>query len=113
VTLNQWLIYGKAGGGWAATNFGVANLTTATSTSASDTVAGWLVAGGVEYAFAHDWTAKLEYGGLDLNHSAAGSSLFPADSVQTSRSIRMLKLGINYKFGWGGPGAGPEWELHP
>jgi outer membrane immunogenic protein len=105
VALNDWLIYGKAGGGWAATTFGIANLTTTRATSVSDTISGWLMAGGVEYAFAPHWTAKLEYAHLDLGGSNAASSLFPGDSLPASRNIRMLRLGINYKFGWGGAGA--------
>ena len=58
-----WLFYGKAGGGWVGNDdFTINNLTTGTSITASNnTNSGWLVGAGIEWAFAPNWSVKIEY----------------------------------------------------
>jgi outer membrane immunogenic protein len=110
VALDHWLIYGKAGGGWVgAGNFTVTNVTTgaAAAVSSNNTNSGWLVGGGVEYAFTPNWTAKLEFDYLGLRNASytvpATSAVLPGDTfTATGRSVMMLTGGINYLFNWGG-----------
>src|SRR5262249_37538737 len=63
VTNGPWLFYGKAGGGWVGNeDFTITNLTTGASITASNNKnSGWLVGAGIEWAFAPNWSAKVEY----------------------------------------------------
>jgi opacity protein-like surface antigen len=67
--------------------------------NASNTNSGWLLGAGVEYAFAPDWTAKLEYDYLGLSGWPASSPLV-ADTVNVTRRLNIVMMGFNYKFGW-------------
>jgi outer membrane immunogenic protein len=111
VAFDRWLVYGKAGGGWVGSNnFTVTNVMTGTSISGSNnnTNSGWLVGGGAEWAFVNNWSAKIEYDYLGLSSRTftvpAGSPFLAGDTFTTgNRNLQMVKLGINYKFGWDSP----------
>jgi outer membrane immunogenic protein len=59
---------------------------------------GWTVGGGVEFAIAGPWTAKLEYLYVDLGSANCGISCgtFTPDNVDLKTNI--VRGGINYKF---------------
>lgn len=115
--INNWLIYGKAGGGWVGSNnFTVTNLTTGASFSCgaafnnfncNNSTGGWLVGAGVEYAVTNNWTVKVEYDYLGLeNRSFAVPATAPflaGDTFTTNhnRNVQMVKVGFNYLFNWG------------
>jgi outer membrane immunogenic protein len=103
VAFDRVLLYGKAGGGWVDNNAAVVNLTTGASVSSSNTNSGWLVGAGVEWAFAPSWSAKLEYDFLRLQNLTFASGFFAGDTFTVNRDIQMLKVGLNYRFGWGAP----------
>src|SRR5262249_5130778 len=70
VTNGYWLFYGKGGAGWVGSDdFTITNLTTGASVSVSNnnSNSGWLVGAGIEWAFAPNWSAKLEYNFLGLD----------------------------------------------
>lgn len=117
VARNNWLFYSKAGIAWANTSYTVNN-THVTSAfdqfdgTGSKTLTGWTVGTGLEWAFARNWTAKLEYDFIDF-----GSNVIPIygtrDPGQTyahpqqftivnNQYINELKFGLNYKLdpGW-------------
>jgi outer membrane immunogenic protein len=119
VARDNWLFYGKAGAAWTGTNNGVSMtqtlpLTPATTLAGtlSDTRVGWTVGTGIEWAFARNWTTKLEYDYADFgtkveNIPAAGTSSFGAFPpvpfaanlpVSISQSVSTVKWGVNYKF---------------
>jgi outer membrane immunogenic protein len=110
VALDHWLIYGKAGGGWVnANNFTVTNLTTGTAVaiSGNNTNSGWLVGGGVEYAWTPNWSTKLEFDYLGLRNASyavpAASPVLPGDVFNsTGRAVMTLTGGVNYLFNFGG-----------
>jgi len=111
VTNGPWLFYGKAGGGWVGSDdFAVPNVTTGSSITVSNnnnSNTGWLVGAGIEWAFAPNWSAKVEYNYLGLDDRTftipAGSPFLPGDTfTQSNRNVQMLKVGINYLFNWGG-----------
>ena len=112
----QWLLYGKAGGAWVhVDDFTVTNLTTGTSlTGGNDHTAGGFVVGvGGEWAFANNWTAKIEYNYLGFDDRTfvvpAGSPFLVGDTfTHTHRNIQVAKAGLNYLFNWGGPFGGPR-----
>ncbi len=65
------LVYAKGGGAWVGNNnLTLLNVgtggTVAFGTSSSNT--GWVVGGGLEYAFFNNWTAKVEYDYVGLNN---------------------------------------------
>ena len=110
VAVERGLFYVKGGGGWVSDNqFTVTNETTGGSFSASNTnnVGGWLAGAGFEYAFAPNWTAKVEYDFLGLSNRTfavpAGVLGFPSGDTFTTnnRDLQMLTVGFNYLFtGW-------------
>jgi outer membrane immunogenic protein len=108
---NGTLVYGKAGGGWVGNDgFTVTNVTTGASITGlnSNTASGWLLGGGVEWAITPIWSAKLEYDFLGLSSRTftipVTSPFLVGDTFTAGNlSVHMVKFGINYKLGWGGP----------
>jgi outer membrane immunogenic protein len=108
VGAHNWLFYAKGGGGWVGVNN--PTLTDVTSgasisTSNSNSNSGWLAGGGIEWAFAPNWTARIEYDFLRLNNQSftvpASAPFIGGDVVTvTNRDVQTLTLGINYLFNW-------------
>jgi outer membrane immunogenic protein len=105
-TFNNWLFYGKAGGGWVGVNN--PTLTDVTngnsiSFSNSNSNSGLLVGGGVEWAFAPNWTAKLEYDKLFLDNTTftVAGGFLNGDSITVfHRNVQTVTVGVNYLFNW-------------
>jgi outer membrane immunogenic protein len=113
VTNGPWLFYGKAGGGWVGSDdFTITNLTTGASiTGSNNSNSGWLVGVGIEWAFAPNWSAKVEYNFLGLDDrtfiAPVGFRFLAGDPfIERNRDIQMVKVGINYRFNWSGYGYG-------
>jgi outer membrane immunogenic protein len=121
VARDTWLFYGKAGAAWTRTGDGVSTTETGPAPgfvpatlagSLSDTRVGWTVGTGIEWAFARNWTTKLEYDYIDFGtkveniaaSGTAGSFLPPGTPfganlpVSVSQNVSMVKWGVNYKF---------------
>jgi len=94
---DSWLAFVKVGGGWVSTQATVANVTTGTTVSANATDGGWLVGGGVEYAFTAHWTGKFEYDFLGLSNQTL-SSFAAGDRFSLDHNLQTFKVGFNYKF---------------
>ena len=95
---NNWLFYGKGGGGWVDNSATVTDVTTGISFSNSNTNSGWLAGAGIEYGFTPHWTMKVEYDHLGLRNWTHASPLFVGDTITLSRQINMGTVGVNYKF---------------
>jgi len=106
VANNNWLFYVKGGGGWVGVNnFTVTNVTTGGSISFSNSNSGWLAGAGTEWAFAPNWTARVEYDFLGLNNQSftvpAGAPFLGGDVITTThRDVQALTVGLNYLFNW-------------
>ncbi|MFZ2079590.1 MAG: outer membrane beta-barrel protein, partial [Xanthobacteraceae bacterium] len=108
VAANNWLFYAKGGGGWVGVNNPtLTNLSTggSISVSNSNSNSGWLAGGGIEWAFAPNWTAKIEYDFLGLNNQSftvpVGTPIISGDVVTiTNRDVQTLTVGVNYLFNW-------------
>lgn len=108
IAADRWLFYFKGGGGWVGNSgFTVTNVTTGTSVTSSggNSNSGWLLGGGVEWAFADNWSVRAEYDFLGLsNRSLAVPATVPVigGDVLTlhDRDVQMLTVGINYRFNW-------------
>ena len=69
----------------------------------SDHKNGYTVGAGVEYMFAQNWSAKVEYQYYNFGKSRfiAPAALAPFGSFTTDDHV--VKAGLNYRFNWGGP----------
>jgi outer membrane immunogenic protein len=105
---DRWMIYATGGGAFADVEARVVPdpASGLAIISESRTRAGWTVGGGLEWAFAPNWSAKVEY--LHVAFENEGYFLTPpagfgnrAGGVPLHNDI--IRAGINYRFGWGGP----------
>jgi len=99
------LLYAKGGYAFRDNSLGVTDgagtpLAFATTGNRDD---GYTVGAGLEYMFAPNWSAKVEYQYYNFGNTtfAAGS---PVDLVGTRfhNDEHTVKAGLNYRFGWGG-----------
>ncbi|MGO9330018.1 MAG: outer membrane protein, partial [Steroidobacteraceae bacterium] len=60
---------------------------------------GWIVGAGVEFAFADNWTAKVEYLYTDLGNMTCSTNCGPSVPVTVSLSENIVRAGVNFKFG--------------
>jgi outer membrane immunogenic protein len=114
--VDNWLVYGKAGGGWVGNNnWTITNVTTGVSLTCGNftnhcgsNTGGWLVGAGYEYAFTNNWTVRLEYNYLGLGNPTvvipATAPLLAGDTfISSNRNVQMVKVGVNYLFNSGAP----------
>jgi outer membrane immunogenic protein len=99
------LLYGKGGYAWRDnSNIGVSVAgTPAAFTTNGNHKDGYTVGAGLEYMFAPNWSAKAEYQYYNFGKTSFTSG--PADIVGVSsrNDEHTVKVGVNYRFGWGGP----------
>jgi len=103
--IHRVLLYGKAGGAWVGANN--PNLTVGgfgqTLSSSTTNNFGWTAGVGVEWAFAGNWSARVEYDFIGLQNqtvTVAPSGFFGGDTINiNNRNISLLTAGMNYKFG--------------
>ena len=106
-TWGPTLLYAKGGYAWRDNNnigVSVAGVPAAFTTDGTRKD-GYTVGGGLEYMFAPNWSAKAEY-----QYYNFGSTTFtggPPEIVGTRfrDDEHTVKVGVNYRFGWGGPAA--------
>ena len=72
-------------------------------TTTGNSVDGWTAGAGLEYMFAPNWSAKAEY--QYYNFGTTTFTTGPAEIVgrRFKNDENTVKLGVNYRFGWGGP----------
>jgi outer membrane immunogenic protein len=98
---NNVLFYGTAGAAFTRITDSAAGAGFAISGTTSRT--GWTAGGGVEYMFAPNWSAKVEYlyadfGTLhDAFDVASGGTFVGANTHLTENIVR---AGVNYHFNW-------------
>lgn len=98
VAMNNTLFYGKAGAGWVNNYINIQNGAGVTSWSGSVTNVGWLLGAGVEYGISRNWSAKLEYDYLRVGTWNTNPGLSAGDTLNVTRTISLVKAGINYRF---------------
>ena len=94
------LLYVKGGGAWidqsnSATVGGVPFDT------GDHTRSGWTVGGGWEYAFAPNWSAKIEYNYMDFGTQSPtfSSATGATTSFNIDQTAHLALFGVNYRFG--------------
>jgi outer membrane immunogenic protein len=99
------LLYAKGGYAWRDnSNIGASVAgTPAAFTTNGNHKDGYTVGAGLEYMFAPNWSAKAEYQYYNFGKTSFTSG--PADIVGVSsrNDEHTVKVGVNYRFGWGGP----------
>jgi outer membrane immunogenic protein len=101
------LFYGKGGFAWRDNNnFGVsvAGVPAAFTTNGSHND-GYTVGAGLEYMFAPNWSAKAEYQYYNFGNTTFTSGPAPIVGARFRDDEHTVKVGVNYRFGWGGPAA--------
>jgi outer membrane immunogenic protein len=107
----NWLFFGTAGVAFAdigsSDSISFPPSGTINAMSGNTTATGWTAGGGIEWAFARQWTIKAEYMYVDvagLTYTSANSAAafgFPAATiVHTHGDLKenVGRIGINYKF---------------
>jgi outer membrane immunogenic protein len=99
------LLYAKGGYAWRDNpNIGVSVAGTPTAfTTDGNHKNGWTVGGGLEYMFAPNWSAKAEYQYYNFGSTTFTSGPAPIVGSRYRDDDHTVKVGVNYRFGWGGP----------
>ena len=115
-----WLAYATGGLVWAGDRF-LNSPAVGSDEKILNTRLGWAAGGGVEYAFAPHWSARLEY--LYSRFEKADIAFPSATQYTSTLDFQALRLGLNRKIDWPGSGnltpkislTDPEsdrWEIH-
>jgi outer membrane immunogenic protein len=107
---DHWLFYAKGGVAWASNKYSVvgtfnggAGLGLPFDFEGLSVRTGWTVGTGVEWAFAEDWSARLEYDYYDFGtHTATMNDVVNGPGPLSFRTtMQMVKLGVNFHvWGW-------------
>ena len=69
----------------------------------TSTQVGWTVGAGIEWMFAPNWSAKIEYLYADLGTFDCAAGNCGPVPVRNEFQTSIIRGGINYRFNWGGP----------
>jgi outer membrane immunogenic protein len=97
---DRTLLYVKGGGAWASDEYH-ATLAGVNLNTGLANPSGWTVGAGLEYGFAPNWSAKIEYDYMDLGTSRVRFNDGAVEDI--NQRMQAVKLGINYHFGVPGP----------
>jgi len=103
-TWGPGLLYAKGGYAWRDNpNIGVSVAGTPVAFTTDGTHKdGWTVGAGLEYMFAPNWSAKAEYQYYNFGNTTFTSPVAIA-GTRFRDDEHTVKVGVNYRFGWGGP----------
>lgn len=97
IAVNQWMGYVTGGYAYGHAEGGIRN----SVQQGSGSVDGWAAGVGIEYAFAPNWSMKLEYLHVDLGDlefgTGVGTERFLGDG-----DFDVVRVGLNYRFAAGG-----------
>jgi outer membrane immunogenic protein len=105
--VDRWMFYGKGGVAWTNDKYSITGTYLGTAFDAEGLGAwriGWTAGAGVEWAFAEDWSARLEYDYYDFGTATVNMidiNNFPMGGpVAYRQSTQTVKLGVNFHV-WG------------
>ena len=99
------LLYAKGGYAWRDNNnigVSVAGVPAA-FTADSNRKDGYTVGAGLEYMFAPNWSAKAEYQYYNFGSTTFTGGPNEIVGARFRDDEHTVKVGVNYRFGWGGP----------
>jgi outer membrane immunogenic protein len=99
------LLYAKGGYAWRGNdNIGVSvGGTPVALTTVGNRRDGYTVGAGLEYMFAPNWSVKGEYQYYNFGSTTVTAGPAPIVGNSFRDDEHTVKLGVNYRFGWGGP----------
>jgi outer membrane immunogenic protein len=96
------LLYLKGGGAWMQQNLTMSAFGVSIATG-NTTPGGWTAGGGVEFLFAPNWSAFVEYSYHSYGNSQAALTLLPGGLVPLNLNLdiksRAVLVGVNFRFG--------------
>jgi outer membrane immunogenic protein len=104
--IDRWLLYVKGGVAWAGDKYDVTGSFTGIpfGFEGLDQRLGWIVGGGVDWAFSGHWSVTLEYDYYDLGHRITLMS-DPINAVSGpvdfKQGVQVAKVGLNFHM-WNG-----------
>jgi high affinity Mn2+ porin len=101
---DNWLFYATGGFAWTYNQLTLRQLADDTTDSPFLWRLGWAAGLGIEYGFAPNWTANVEYLFTKYGNS---SVMFPGAGLQftSDLSLQQARASLNYRFGGGGTNA--------
>lgn len=101
---DRFLVYGKGGIAFTRDKYDISDGAGGTATGNFNRT-GWMLGGGLEYAFWENWSAKVEYdylhfSGIDETLDTGGG--LTATTANVSLNSSLVKVGVNYRFNPGG-----------
>lgn len=117
----NWMVYGTGGLALSSSQVTRSSLSTDDELTKGLMRTGWAAGGGIEYGFARDWSARLEY--LHAHFGQWNTEFAPGSTYASAMNFSAIRLGLNRKLDWsdvtaawdGHPVAAPEnsnWEIH-
>jgi outer membrane immunogenic protein len=98
--MDRWLPY--LTGGWAYGHGSLSGTTTiggvGAAFSGSQSYSGWTIGGGLEWAFANRWTAKIEYLYVDFGNGPTVAATIGSHIVSGKMTDNIFRAGLNYRF---------------
>jgi outer membrane immunogenic protein len=98
---DRWMVYGTGGYAFGARVTTNTTVPTALFTPTANNLDGWAAGAGVEYAFAPNWSAKLEYLHVDLDsqtYSVNAGCVATPGACQLGTRLDTVRLGVNWRF---------------
>jgi len=92
--VDRVLFYGTGGAAFANVQAGLSG-----GPFTNSTQTGWTAGAGIEYAFAPNWTAKVEYLFADLPNLSCGAVNCGGTATSVSLNENIIRGGVNFKFG--------------
>jgi outer membrane immunogenic protein len=99
--VDRALWYVTGGFAWADNEVKLSGPAFGGSLSESKMHTGWTVGGGLEWAFADAWTAKIEYLYMNFGSENYFPGTFGAPGLGIDMDMHTVKAGLNYRFGGG------------
>lgn len=96
------LLYAKGGYAWNDRNIGITQFGAPVPFSTSGGRDGYTVGAGLEYMFAPNWSAKVEYQYYDFGRTTFNVAPPPIVGASFRNDEHTVKAGLNYRFTWGG-----------
>ena len=99
--VDRALWYVTGGLAWADHEVTLSGPAIGGSISTSKVHTGWTIGGGLEWAFADAWSAKIEYLYMSLGSEHYFPNIVGAPGFEIGFDIQTVKAGLNYNFGGG------------
>jgi outer membrane immunogenic protein len=104
LTADRFMFYVTGGFAWGQDRVTRTEISgTVNNETVTNNRIGWTAGPGVEFAFAPNWSARLEYLYVHLDGVSYTFPLGERSITAPFDGISLLRVGVNYKFSWGAP----------